>query len=174
MTLSSSLPENIPVINAGLVLLNPFLPELFKRRGLMEGDQFKDAQSQSKAIQLLEYAVREETSFEEHLLPLNKILCGRVLSDSLENDIELNDADKQEVDSMLNAVIDHWRVLGNTSVQGLRETFLERLGILSFKENQWQLKVEGQSVDILLDQLPWSISLIKYPWMPHLITVGWR
>ena len=53
--------------------------------------------------------------------------------------------------------------------------FLTRAGQLSVDaEGDWLLRVEPRTVDILLDQLPWGISMIKLPWMSRLMRVEWR
>jgi hypothetical protein len=64
--------------------------------------------------------------------------------------------------------------LGQTSVAGLRESFLQREGCLSRKDDAWQLLVETRSYDMLLDRLPWGFATIKYSWMPGAIRVDWR
>ena len=71
-------------------------------------------------------------------------------------------------------MIDNWKVLGNTSVAGLRETFLQRQGRLQLRDDAWRLRVEPKAFDMLLDQLPWGFSTIKYPWMERAIYVEWR
>ena len=80
---------------------------------------------------------------------------------------------------LLQAVIAHWTALGATSVAGLRESFLQREGrlvLLSPDEQPaaWQLQVQARSFDMLLDRLPWSIALIKLPWMERALHVQWR
>jgi hypothetical protein len=78
-----------------------------------------------------------------------------------------------EADVMLLSVIEHWSVLKNTSVQGLRESFLQRNGKLTLVNNEWLLQVEQKSYDMLLQHLPWSISMIKLPWMKNLLKTEW-
>ena len=41
-------------------------------------------------------------------------------------------------------------------------------------DGDWLLRVEARTVDILLDQLPWGVSLVKLPWMDRLLRVEWR
>jgi hypothetical protein len=64
-------------------------------------------------------------------------------------------------------------MLKNTSVNGLRETFLKRDGILSRQENNWRLQVEQKTLDVLLDSIPWGFSTISLPWNGYLIFVEW-
>ena len=38
----------------------------------------------------------------------------------------------------------------------------------------WTLQVETRAVDVLLDQLPWGLSMIRTPWMHAMLNVDWR
>lgn len=71
--------EGIPVRNAGLVLLWPFLGRLFSRLQLTDGKNFLGDRELSRAIRLTEYLVTGRTDMEEHQLALNKVLCGAPL-----------------------------------------------------------------------------------------------
>jgi hypothetical protein len=71
-------------------------------------------------------------------------------------------------------MIQHWKILGSTSVAGLRETFLQREGQLTRRDDHWQLLVEPRPFDMLLDQLPWGYSTVKFPWMQQVMHVDWR
>ena len=42
------------------------------------------------------------------------------------------------------------------------------------KGDAWHLLVEPRAFDMLLDQLPWSFSMIKHPWMDRVVYVDWR
>ncbi len=71
-------------------------------------------------------------------------------------------------------MIAHWGILGNTSVRGLRESFLQREGRLRRKDGGWQLLVQSRAFDMLLDKLPWGFSVIRHPWMESTVHVEWR
>ena len=166
--------EEIYIANAGLVLVSTYLPQLFRMLGLTEEGKFKDARAAERAIHLLQYTVNESCDSPEFLLALNKILCGFVTGTPIIRGIELMASEQEAVDGMLAGVIANWSVIGNTSVQGLRESFLQRGGRLQLKGGDWYLKVEQKGMDVLLDRLPWSFSLIKHPWMTRAIHVEWR
>ncbi|MGS0742589.1 contractile injection system tape measure protein [Glaciimonas sp. GG7] len=51
--------------------------------------------------------------------------------------------------------------------------FLQREGRLILREGKWTLTVSRKTLDILLDQLPWGISVVLHPWMPHPLSVEW-
>ena len=74
----------------------------------------------------------------------------------------------------MKAVIKHWQALGESSIAGLQETFIQRTGKLFFENGNWQLQCEEKTVDILLNKLPWSISIIKLPWMEQMLRVQWE
>ena len=80
---------------------------------------------------------------------------------------------KQESEALLQSVIAHWGVIKNTSLEGLRESFLQREGKLSFNNNEWYLQVEQKAFDMLLRELPWTIQMIRLPWMKHLLKTDW-
>jgi hypothetical protein len=90
----------------------------------------------------------------------------------------LSEATRATLDGLLQAVIAHWRALGSTSPDGLRQTFLQREGRLTHERAEagqhWQLAVKSGPFDMLLDRLPWSYSTIKLPWMHEVLYVDWR
>ncbi len=101
-------------------------------------------------------------------------MCGVEIAMPLIREIQLRQQEKDAVEGMLKAIIGNWAVIGSTSIQGLRESFLQRNGWLQRKEEGWHLKVEPKGIDVLLDQLPWSFAIIKHPWMTQAIHVEWR
>lgn len=165
--------KEIYINNAGLVLLHPFLQKLFDYLNLTQEDKWLDVSSQHKAVLVLELLTTGNNQFEEFNLMLNKILCGIDIDEIIVTEIMLNDEIKNECEVLLNNVITHWKVLKNTSVAGLRETFLHRDGKLSKIDNGWVLQVEQKTVDVLLNHLPWGIGLIKLPWMNEMLYVEW-
>jgi hypothetical protein len=166
--------DEIYIENAGLVLAAPYLPMLFDRLGLMKARQFNDSESAEFAIHVLQYLVSAELESAEYTLVLNKLLCGVEPEQTIPRGISMTDEQRGQVDGLLTAMIQHWTTLGNTSIAGLRETFLNRPGTLRLQDDAWRLKVEERAFDVLLDRIPWSYSTIKYPWMQRVIYVEWR
>src|SRR5690606_37045459 len=107
------------------------------------------------------------------MLPLNKILCGLTPEHFVDVTNVPSATVKQEALAMLEAVVGHWKALKNTRVDGLRETFLRRTGNLQRNADGWTLQVEAKSLDILLNRLPWGISVVKLPWNRGLLNVSW-
>lgn len=159
--------------NSGLVLIHPFLVKLFENNGYTENGEWVSEKHQQRAIALMQYAVTGKEEYPEFLLMLNKILCGYEISDSLPADIMLSEFEKNEADELLSSVIGHWTALKKTTVNGLQETFLIRNGKLRHDTGGWILIVEVNTADILINKLPWGISIIKLPWMKEMMRVEW-
>lgn len=165
------LQQGVYVDCAGLVLLHPFLPRFFEALGIVAEDEILQP---DRALCLLHYLATGQTIAPEYELVLPKILCNVTLEMPVESLVELTPVELEEANALLEAVIQHWEVLRNTGVDGLRGTFLVRPGKVSEREDgDWQLQVESKSFDILLDQLPWGISAIKLPWMQRMLWVEW-
>jgi hypothetical protein len=155
-----------------VVILHPFLPRLFEALGIAAGDELID---QNRALCLLHHLATGELTAPEHRLALAKVMCGVSLDEPVRADVGLTMAETEESIAMLNAAIGHWEALRGTSPEALRGEFLMRAGSLTVDlDGDWLLRVETRSVDILLDQLPWGLSLIKLPWMRRLLRVEWR
>lgn len=163
--------EALVVPHAGLLLLHPFLPQLFSNLGWLQGDNFADATTQELAIHLLHYMAGGAAQEPEFRMVFEKFLCGCPPSFPIHRQVVLTDHVKEEAMSLLHSVIEHWRALKNTSVAGLQEGFLQRSGKLDPKGAE--VIVERSGIDVLLDQLPWGIGTIKLPWLPQLLHVSW-
>ena len=165
--------EDIFIENAGLVILHPFISGLFGHLQLLTDGKFEKRANQHLGAKILQFLVYGENDLTENSFVLNKILCGMDVFDVLELSQEIEAASKEECEKLLQDVIGHWAILKNTSVDGLRETFLQRNGKISRTENGWKLKVERKTVDILMNKLPWGIGMIKLPWMNEMMYVDW-
>jgi hypothetical protein len=168
--------EPIYIGNAGLVLANPFLPQLFDALGLMEREDGKwrlRGSAASRAVHLLQYLVDGRTDRPEPVLVLNKLLCGLPISTPIEREIEPSETERETCDTLLRSMIANWPIVRGTSIAGLRETFLQRDGKLTLGEGGWRLQVQRKTLDVLVDQLPWSIGIVFHPWMPGALHVTW-
>ncbi|MDL2322339.1 hypothetical protein LJC47_08365, partial [Desulfosarcina sp. OttesenSCG-928-B08] len=65
-----------------------------------------------------------------------------------------------------------WAAFGNTGRQTFVDSFLKRRGVLHMK-NALELHVEHRPHDLLLQSLPWVISIIQTPWMKSPMQVIW-
>ncbi|TQV87428.1 contractile injection system tape measure protein [Aliikangiella coralliicola] len=165
--------ERIPVSNAGLIIFWPYLQIYFNDLGLLDKQSFKNEQAQQKALHLLQYLATGEEQTEEFNFVLNKLLCNWDLTKPVNRFISLSKRDKQESDKLINAVIENWAILGKTSPHNLRQTFVLRKGILQKDGGDWLLRVEKGPYDVLIEQIPWGLSMIKLSWMDTLLRVEW-
>ncbi|MBO9618710.1 MAG: hypothetical protein J7539_06685 [Niabella sp.] len=161
------------VRHAGIVLLAPFLNPFFSNLQLLEAGQWKAKTMQYRAVHLLRYLSTGQQQVPEYELALEKIICGLAIEEPLPLEMELTAAESTEVEALLSSVISHWAALKNTSVQGLRESFLKRDGIIAEKDTGWLLRVERKTVDVLTDLIPWGYSTLVFPWNEHIIHVEW-
>ncbi|MEX1827338.1 contractile injection system tape measure protein [Luteibacter sp. CQ10] len=169
--------EAIYIANAGLVLLANYAPRLFAMLGLTRDDAFIDMAAQHRAVHCLVYLSDGHAGSEEHEWVLNKMLCGLSMDEPVPPAPPL-DTLVPVLDSLLPAIVAHWRALGQTSPHGLRQTFLRRIGRLveheTFDGGHRRLKVQPNPFDVLLDRLPWSYGTIRLPWMKEVLHVEWR
>ncbi|TQF13969.1 hypothetical protein FJV41_21100 [Myxococcus llanfairpwllgwyngyllgogerychwyrndrobwllllantysiliogogogochensis] len=167
----------IYIDNAGLVLVSPFIPHLFRELGLSRvddaGKTHLDPEPATRAVHLLQYLVDGRTSAPEPLLVLNKIFCGLSIPTPVPSGIDLTEREQSLCDRLLKALIANWTTIANTSVAGLRETFFQREGRLEQLDDRWKLQVQRKTLDVLVDQVPWSISILTHPWMPQPLYVSW-
>ncbi|MEM1120530.1 MAG: contractile injection system tape measure protein, partial [Bacteroidota bacterium] len=159
--------------NAGLVLLWPYFQALFDRAGLLEKGAFVDRTAQQKAILILAYLGMGELKPTEPDLIFNKVLCGYPVEVPILIDFDLDQTLCDLCDGLIAAAVQHWKTIGATSVATFRETFLVREGNLNLTEKYWQLQVTPKAYDLLLKQLPWSISTVNLSWMERTMKVEW-
>jgi len=165
--------ESKHIINAGLALLWPFLNIFFVRLNIVKDKKFVSNEAAQKAVHLIQYLVTEKEETPEHELLFNKLLCGIDIYEPIPLGFKITENEKEECNALLQSVIDNWTVLKNTSIHALRITFLQKEGILSKQPNGWKLAIERTTIDVLLDRLPWSISMIALPWSNEMIYVEW-
>ena len=91
------------------------------------------------------------------------------LDEPLAFSVPFTEKEKSECNELLSEIINNWQKLGNSSIDGLRESFLNRDG----KNNSWKLTIERKGYDVLLDSIPWSFKHIKLNWMDSLIVTEW-
>lgn len=162
------------VKNAGVVLLHAFLPRFFQRLELCEDGFFKTSWHQQKALYLLHYLATKTLQVPEYELVLPKFVCGIPLNQPLDHSILLSEAEQMECENLLATVIEHWNALGSVSPDSLREGFLQRDGLLEKRPAGWFLQVESNTIDLLLNRLPWNLSLMKLPWMEEILRIDWH
>jgi hypothetical protein len=167
--------DMLTVDGSGLVLLWPFLETLFNRlEWLTPERRFIGAAERQRAMALLGFLVDGDPSPPEWRLTLVKVLCGLPLDAVCSLEQGLSAAELAEAEKLLEAVLAHGDGLLGEDGESLRERWLRRPGLLSWRPQAWLLVVERREDDDgVLDQLPWSVSWIRLPWMADLVQVAW-
>ena len=160
----------LPVKNAGLVIIAPFLPALFQVLDIADKKSITDPGKALAVLQEIEWGKLGKHGAD---LALPKILCGLPLTNALQPDRRISPKEKRETEAMLQEVISHWKALKNTSPDGLRTNYFWREGLLAENDSGYTLQVENKAQDLLLAHLPWGIGIIKLPWMKRPLHVEW-
>ena len=194
-----ALEENTTIVNAGVVLLHPFLPMLFQNLGLVnDKNEWISEEHQIAAIYLIHYiatgsmssSMEEENAIEESELLIGKLLTGYPLETPIlnfSNDQKTNGETKlmhpllsnlelidKELDEVLNALQNNWKPMKNCSWNGLRNDFLSRAGTLKKNNKQQTITITPHTFDIQLQFLPWGIGIVKLSWMEEMVDVVWK
>ncbi|MFC5049173.1 contractile injection system tape measure protein [Rubritalea spongiae] len=160
--------------NAGLALFAPYIEMLIDRAGLLEHRAFPTSDHAIQAVFLLQHVITSEYKANEPELLLNRIICNLPLEQPLPRSVEPDPSWPELVAGLKTAVIHHWSTIGDTSHEGLIQTFVKRSGSLRYEqEDGWSLHVDSGPYDMLLESLPWAISKIHLPWMHEAIRVEW-
>ena len=167
--------KRIKITNAGLVILNPMIKFLFDALGYLDtSGKFKSENSRFRAVHVLQSVTGLAGKHYEHLMPLNKIICGMNVRMSVDPEFKIKKNERDEINDLLKAVLQHWNVLKSTSAKGLQESFIQRKGAIEKSSKDWIVRVENTGIDLLLDDLPWSINILKYTWNDYIIHVEWK
>lgn len=163
--------DKISIVNAGLIIIHPFLKTFFGRLGLLsETSQLKDPEL---CVHLLHYLATGIEQDYEHQLCFEKLLCGMPQNFPVERFVQLTDEMKQQAEELLKAVLDNWTILSNSGIELLRYEFLQREGMISIDEKNIHISFERKTQDILIDKLEWTLSFVKLPWLDKVIRVNW-
>ncbi|MBS1902214.1 MAG: hypothetical protein JSS75_00740 [Bacteroidetes bacterium] len=165
--------ESLSTNTAGLVIAAVYIPMFFERHGFTRNNEFVSGAHRFEAVQALGYLSYGRGDVEEHLLVMEKLWCGLDLREPIPPGAPMTSERCAQCDELLHAIVENWSVLKNTSIAGLRETFLRRPGLLERREHSWHLVVERRTVDVLLERLPWTISRVTFPWTNLPIEVEW-
>lgn len=175
-TESMPLPETgLLIENAGIVILAPYLPQLFTLLGLTDqAGVFVSDKAQFKAVAVLHRLSGGRSGKTTTNFPLNKLLCGLAFDASLPLMSPLSKFEKAELNDLLISVLANWGALKNCSVKALQLNFFRRKGLLRTEADHHTLTVERTEFDLLIDSMPWSFNLIRYAWFhDYFIEVLW-
>ena len=161
---------------AGLVILHPFLHLFMMQTGILV-DQEKEISffNLPRAAALLHFLATGSDEIYEFELGFIKLLLGMDPDQSLPvSEGLLAESDKEEAIALLQSVIIYWTVLKNTSVDGLRTSFLQRSALVHQTDEGWMVQMETAPYDMLINQLPRSFTIVKLPWMNKPIYTEWQ
>lgn len=164
--------EAIYLGGAGVVLVHPFLEQLFRERELLEGRGFRGLEARNRAVHLIGFITFGRVEVPEYDLALAKVLCGAALEEPLEP-VPLEDDDLAACDALLRAVLEHWTALRSNSPGWMREQFFLREGKLKTVDSGRLLTIERRAQDVLLARLPWGCGVVALPWLTDRIFVHW-
>lgn len=164
--------EAIYLAGAGAILVHPFVEQLFRERGLLEGRSFRGLEARDRAVHLIGFVTFGRVDVAEYELVLAKVLCGVALEEPLEP-VQLEDDDVAACDALLRAVLEHWTALRSSSPEWLREQFFLREGKLENVDFGHRLTIERRAQDVLLARLPWGCGVVGLPWLTGRIFVRW-
>lgn len=173
ITSDEEIEKGIMASNAGLVLLWPYLTRLFDEFDMLEGNEFRGEEEQLQAIFMLNYLAGNNSETSEDQLMVAKILCGTDLTTPLPAYFELKPEIRKECDNLLMAAIRNWKALKATSAHGLQETFLQREALIKSKKDHYEFSFERKGADILIDRLPFGLSIVNFKWTQYHICVIW-
>ncbi len=183
--------EHVAVLDAGLVLLWPFLPAFLARLGWLASDgpragrQFTTPAHAARAAMLLHTLAQglppDDADADadaaglvpEHRLPLAKLLCGLAPEAPLPLAPLPGGEALAEGAVLLQAVIAQAPILRAMSVPAFCASFLWRAGHLGVRDGHWLLRVERSAYDMVRDRFPWGVAMVRLPWMPAPLAVEW-
>lgn len=165
--------DKIYIKNAGIVILNAYIPMLFERLGMISDKKFTSSESQINAAQLLQYVASGRNNNNPACLQLNKVLCGLPINHEIPSEVKISTDNEQLMTGLISSAISRWDVIGQSSVDGFRGNWLNRDGMITELEGKWELLVNTKPYDILIGRSPYSFSIIKYPWMEKPLHVIW-
>ena len=76
--------------------------------------------------------------------------------------------------ALLTAVISQAPILNEMSNSFFRRSFLLRDGMLSSQDGSFLLRVQRESYDVVLEQIPWAFDWAALPFMEAPLRVQWQ
>ncbi|WKL47574.1 contractile injection system tape measure protein [Flavobacterium pectinovorum] len=159
------------VNNAGLILIHPFLKQLFENCKLLhKNNTINDPEV---AAHLLHYIATAKEQDYEHEMLFEKFLCNIPANQTINRNITLSEELKNHSNEMLQAVLENWSIIKNSSVALLQNEYLQRPGKIILSEDHPKVIVERKTQDILLDKITWNLGIVKLAWKNKIIFVDW-
>ncbi|MDK1286623.1 contractile injection system tape measure protein [Pseudoalteromonas umbrosa] len=170
--------EHFISVDAGVVLLWPFLEILFNKLALLDnvdesGMSFESEASQHKAHALLCDLVGIDDG-EAETFVINALL-GLPLEHRYEEQATISEQERDEITNMVNAAISRWEALKGMPADAFKSMFLQRAGEVKLTANGVCIVIDSKPQDILLMKLPWGLGIVQLPWLNNdLINIEWQ
>ncbi|MEM9835004.1 MAG: contractile injection system tape measure protein [Bacteroidota bacterium] len=152
---------------AGLGIVHPFIVGFLEEQGVIVEKEITD---HALAASLLFGLAAGRSPAAEWELSMAKFLLNIPFEEPLDL-IELSEDQLHAAHTVLVNAIDHWTALGSTSPAGLRISYLQRKGKLIESDYGFTLLMEQEPYDMLLQELPWRLNFIRFPWMEQYLNL---
>lgn len=152
----------------GLLLLHPFLEDYLLRAGVVEAGLVLDF---DRAASLLAALVLGRSPVGEWELEMALLLLPKT-EKRVVGPVQLTAEELVLTHKTIENAISAWPTIGETSVSGFRESFLQRTGFLEQGNYGGIITWESRPFDMLLDYLPWRLSYIRLAWMDSFLTLN--
>lgn len=162
-----------PVSCAGMVLLWPVLPGLFRHLGLLEGKQFVSQQAQRRAAGCLLWLVLRQNGPPPEAV-VSQLLCGLPTAGEITPEDMPDEVTRELLRQWLTglpALLQFtWQKL---SAEDIRQWFLLRPGWITPEPGKTILRIQPEAFDVLLNDWPWPVNVVPLPWLEHPLTIHW-
>lgn len=164
----------IAVDNAGLSLLWPQFPGLFRQQKWVQETRFVDQVAQQRAACCLGGLGEGRSVSEGDNMVLNALLCGlppetRVVVDK--QDDTLPAMLSPWLSQLLRAMPTPWHRISSAD---FRQWFIQRAGWLTRERGRDVLYIEPAVYDVLLRDWPWPTEMVALPWLRGPLTLKWQ
>ncbi|WP_294304344.1 contractile injection system tape measure protein [uncultured Chryseobacterium sp.] len=160
------------VLNAGLILIHPFIKTFFEHCDLLDPKTLQLLDPELGA-HLLHYIATGKTNAPECDMVFEKFLCNIPVHQPISRHVKLSRKHKIQAKNVIESVQHNWNPMKNSSAALLQNEFFQRPGKLTVTDYDYILTVERKTQDILLDKLAWGIGLVKLPWKEKFMYVNW-
>lgn len=170
---STSKEQWHPLDCAGMVLLWPMLPGVFRHLKLLDGKRFASLKVQRRAAGCLVWLALRQTAPPAEAT-FCQLLCGLPLEEEITSEDMPDDVTCEQLQQWLTdlpaLLPPTWQKL---SAEDIRQWFLLRPGWISSEPGQNRLRVKPEAFDVLLNAWSWPVNVVPLPWFEKPLTVSW-
>jgi hypothetical protein len=165
---------HLPVGESGLVIIWPYLSQLFTQlQWLDKEQQFKQLAFHKRAAYWLYQLCHGKAESVSVCCPLINILLNLPADFVIDGEMELSEQENNMVNQLFTQLAQHWPVPVTESAEQIQRLFFKRQGSLIEQVSGYRLQVKPQLQDVLLNTLPWPYETVVLPWMSSHLHVEW-